>query len=193
MVIDRLSKYGHLWLFRLILLAKQWLTNSLNTVKIYGIPSLIISDKDKAFTSKFWQHLFGKMGTSLLMSFAYRPKTDGQTKVLNKCIEHYLRCFIADNPKSWVELLPWVEYSYNTAFHTSIGMTPFQVVYTREPPPIIAYAYSDSDPNLSRNYYHTKIRSCSNWSLIRPRHKIEWRNMLIRNEKRFHFKLESGC
>lgn len=23
------------------------------------------------------------------------------------------------------ELLPWVEYSYNTTYHTSMGITPF--------------------------------------------------------------------
>lgn len=100
-----------------------------NIVRLYGTPRSIILDRDKIFTRKFWQHLLGKMGTTLSMSYVYHPETYGQTEILNKCIEHYLRCFIADNPKSWVELLPWAEYSYNTAYHTSIGMSPFQVVY----------------------------------------------------------------
>lgn len=32
---------------------------------------------------------------------------DGQIENLNKCIEHYLHCFIVDNRKFEVDLLPW--------------------------------------------------------------------------------------
>ncbi|XP_039123663.1 uncharacterized protein LOC120260295 [Dioscorea cayenensis subsp. rotundata] len=116
-----------------------------HVAKLHGIPKTIISDRDKAFTSKFWNHLFSRMGTTLSMSTAYHPKTDGQTESLNKCIEHYLRCFVSDNPKSWTELLPWAELSYNTSFHTSIGMKPFKVVYGCDPPGFIAYQQDAMD------------------------------------------------
>ena len=88
------------------------------------------------------------MGTTLAMSSAYHLKIDGQTKSLNKCVEHYLRCFVADYPKTWVDLLPWVELSYNTAFHTSLGMTPFLVVYGRAPSSLISYQVNAEDPPL---------------------------------------------
>lgn len=45
-----------------------------------------------------------------------------------------------------MDLLPWAEYSYNTAFHTGMGMTPFQVVYGHDPPPLLPYAYTESNP-----------------------------------------------
>lgn len=37
------------------------------------------------------------------------------------------------------------EYSYNTAFHMGMGMTPFQVVYGREPPPLLPHASNESE------------------------------------------------
>ncbi|KAL4010599.1 hypothetical protein IC575_030101 [Cucumis melo] len=73
------------------------------------------------------------------MSFAYHPQSDGQTEVVNRGVEIYLRCFCSEKPKEWVEWLSWTEYWYNTTFERALGMTPFQVVYGQQPPPLIYY------------------------------------------------------
>lgn len=68
------------------------------------------------------------------MSTAYHPQMEGQTKMVNRCLETFLRCFIAEQPKSWVQWVPWAEYWYNTTFHASARKTPFEIVYGRPPP-----------------------------------------------------------
>ena len=35
--------------------------------------------------------------------------------------------------------LPWAKYWYNTTYQRALGITPFQVVYGRQPPPLIYY------------------------------------------------------
>ncbi|GJU71737.1 putative reverse transcriptase domain-containing protein [Tanacetum coccineum] len=45
----------------------------------YGIPLSIIYDHDPRFTSNFWRSLQNALGTSLDMSTAYHPQTDGQS------------------------------------------------------------------------------------------------------------------
>ncbi|GKD49208.1 ty3-gypsy retrotransposon protein [Tanacetum coccineum] len=137
-VIDRLSKYAHFAALRANYTAHQVAELFVQTVvKLHGIPRSIVSDRDKVFTSAFWSHLFKLQGTSLNMSSAYHPQTDGQSEALNKCLELYLRCFVFDNPRAWVTFLPWAEFWYNSAFHTSIGMTPFKALYGRDPPSVI--------------------------------------------------------
>lgn len=69
-------------------------------------------------------------------------------KALNKCLEMYLICFTCDAPRDWVKLLPWVEYWYNTAFHTSIGIMPFKAVCGRYPPYLTMDIPDAKDPTV---------------------------------------------
>ena len=105
-VVDHLSKYAHFWPLKSDYTAKQ-VANSFFTgvVKLHGMPKSIVSDRDKVFTSQFWQHLFKLQGTTLSMSSAYHPQSNGQLEAVNKCIEMYLRCYTYDNPKSWFKAL----------------------------------------------------------------------------------------
>lgn len=50
-----------------------------------------------------------------------------------------LRCFAQDRPKQWTSWLPWAEYWYNTTWHASIQMTPFEAVYGLPPPRLLSY------------------------------------------------------
>ncbi|GKA00791.1 retrotransposon-related protein [Tanacetum coccineum] len=78
--------------------------------KLHGLPKSIVGDRDKIFTSLFWKSLFEKLQVQLKMSSVYHPQTNGQTEVVNKCLEGYLRCITGEKPKDWVKWLPLAEY-----------------------------------------------------------------------------------
>ncbi|GJT13662.1 putative ribonuclease H-like domain-containing protein [Tanacetum coccineum] len=139
-VVDRLSKYAHFIPLRHPFTAATVAREFVNSiVRLHGFPSTVVSDRDKVFISSFWQSLFKLQGTVLCMSSSYHPQTDGQTEVVNRTLEQYLRCFTGDKPKKWTEWLPWAEYSYNTSTHTSTKLMPFQIVYGRLPPKLVPY------------------------------------------------------
>nr|GEY27471.1 Ty3/gypsy retrotransposon protein [Tanacetum cinerariifolium] len=152
-MVDRLSKYAYFiplrHPFTTATIAREFVSN---IVKLHGMPATVVSDRDKVFISSFWQNLFKSQGTTLCMSSSYHPQIDGQTEVVNRTLEQYLRCFASDKPKKWVEWLPWVEYSYNTSMHSSTKLTPFQVVYGRASPKLIPYIPGTSNVQAVDDY-----------------------------------------
>lgn len=144
-VVDRLSKYAHFIAlshpFTAIQVAQAYLDN---VFKLHGWPRSIVSDRDSIFLSQFWKGLFSLQGTEFNMSSAYHPETDGQTEVVNRCLETYLRCMCGESPKEWSLWLPLAEWWYNTHFHSSIQLTPYEVVYNQPPPIHLPYLAGES-------------------------------------------------
>ncbi|GJS97317.1 putative reverse transcriptase domain-containing protein [Tanacetum coccineum] len=98
----------------------------------HGIPVSIICDRDPRFASNFWRSLQKALGTSLDMSTAYHPQTDGQSERTIQTLEDMLRACVIDFGNGWVKHLPLVEFSYNNSYHASIKAAPFEALYGRK-------------------------------------------------------------
>ena len=106
-VVDRLTKYSHFIPISHPYSAAKLASLYMHYVlKLHGLPVSIVSDKDATSTSLFWFELFRLQGTNLAMSTAYHPQSDGQTEIVNRSFEQYLRAFTSDSPYRWAEWLP---------------------------------------------------------------------------------------
>ncbi|GKA18095.1 reverse transcriptase domain-containing protein [Tanacetum coccineum] len=78
----------------------------------HGIPISIICDRDGRFASNFWRSLQKALGTSLDMSTAYHPETDGQSERTIQTLEDIIRACVIDFGKGWVKSFALVEKSF---------------------------------------------------------------------------------
>ncbi|XP_021756880.1 uncharacterized protein LOC110721953 [Chenopodium quinoa] len=53
-----------------------------------------------------------------------------------------------DQPKEWCNYLPMEKWWYNTHFHSSAGMTPYEVLYCQAPPIHLPYLPDESANEL---------------------------------------------
>lgn len=129
-VVDRLTKYA-----RFIAISTEFKAPQIAEVffkeifRLHGLPRTIVSDRDNRFLSNFWQELFRLSGTELTPTTSYHPQTDGQTEIVNKWIEGYLRNYATGQQNAWGKWLHLGEYCCNNTHHMSIRMSPFKALY----------------------------------------------------------------
>jgi len=132
-IVDRLTKYTHLVPYLESSTAEDLAYTFIKTIiSQHGTPDEIISDRDKLFTSQFWQSLMDQLGTKHKLSTAYHPQTDGQTERTNQTIEQYLRCYLNYEQDNWVRLLPLAQFAFNNSASVT-GISPFYANYGYHP------------------------------------------------------------
>lgn len=129
-VVDRFSKMVHFIPCKKTTDAVQVATLFFREIyRLHGLPSSIVSDRDSRFLGHFWRSLWKLLNTSLDMSSAYHPQSDGQTEVVNRSLGNLLRCQVGEAIRTWDSRLPQAEFAHNRAVNRSSGLSPFQVIY----------------------------------------------------------------
>lgn len=78
---------------------------------LYRLPESEVADRDSKFPSSFWSELMRIFCDRPKLSTDDHPQMDGQSDVMNKTLEHYLRTFSNYNQHDWDTLLATAEVS----------------------------------------------------------------------------------
>jgi hypothetical protein len=119
--------------------------------RLHELPHSRLNDRDSRFINTFWQEVFKLVGTELTPNTSYHPQTNGQTEIVNKSVEGYLRNYMSGQQRAWVRWLHHGEHCYDTTFPISIGMTPFRALYGYDAPTLVDLIFGD---NRIHNVFH---------------------------------------
>ena len=151
-VIDRLSKQSISTPCHKTTTAEDMARIYLRTVYRYYGPSMsIVSDRGPQFISAFWVEFNRILGTKLKLSTAYHLQTDGQTEIMNQYIDQRLRPYVAYYQDDWDEYLPMIDYAQLTLPHSSIGMSPYELLNGRLPRTSFDWSVPETKPQDKLN------------------------------------------
>ena len=113
--------------------AGEWAAALLDRLAIgdWGVPKVLLSDRDPKFLSELWKAIFERLQVKLLYSTAYHPQTDGISERTNQTAEIALRFYIHTllKPSAWPTVLPRLQALLNNLQSSTTSKTPNEIAY----------------------------------------------------------------
>lgn len=94
-------------------------------------PTTILSDNGPEFRSREFNELLQENGIKHTYTTPLRPSSNGLVERTNRTITELLRN-LSSSPSTWDEDLPRAVRTYNTTYHSEIGMSPSQFLLRKE-------------------------------------------------------------
>ena len=107
----------------------DWMCTSLN-----GVPQSLVSDRDRIFTSKFWELFQKRIGTQVRLSSSRSQQTNGLAERSIAVIEEMLRNVVSPDQSNWVSTIPSLLFALNTSLLDKLGgRSPAEVERGQQP------------------------------------------------------------
>jgi hypothetical protein len=105
----------------------------------YFVPSHVTSDNGTEFETEF-VHLLARLGIEHVHTSACHPAANGVVERLVGTFKAILRRHVNDHPLHWLQSVPVVRQQYWARLHSALGMSPFEMVFGRQPVPVLPKA-----------------------------------------------------
>jgi len=124
-----------------------------NVISTHGCPCLIVSDNGPSFVAALWKELGKTLNITMSLTTPRHPQTNGAVERIHRVLGGAIRT-VRKEDESWLSTLPYIEWAYRTTPISGIGLSPFQILYGRDPrmPTDIQFAV----PNKFRRKMRTK-------------------------------------
>ena len=128
----------------------------------YGVVHNVISDRDKIFTSQFYQEIAKGLGWRLSLTTTAHPEADGATERVHRTLAEMLRLYLRQDNNEWVDLLPKLQFALNTTVSASTKMEPFRL-YTGFVPRVPVLSEEATEPSPNRAAQEFVTAQIANW------------------------------
>ncbi|XP_026416541.1 uncharacterized protein LOC113311977 [Papaver somniferum] len=95
----------------------------------FGVPKHIITDNGTPFANKQVRELLEEYGIKQVFSTIYYLQGNGQAESTNKTLIRIISRTVHENPREWHDQLPMVLWAYRTSPRSSIGVSPYSLIY----------------------------------------------------------------
>lgn len=118
----------------------------------YGVPARIHSDQGRSFECHVIRELCKLYGIAKSRTTAYHPAGNGQCERFNKTLCSLLRSLTPRERRNWPDLIQHVLYIYNTTPHRVTGVSPYFLMFGRQPMLPIDHLLDKLDDNWGEDY-----------------------------------------
>jgi len=135
-VVDAFSKFAWAIPCKQAPTAKESAIMYMNYVYTHiNHPDVIICDNGPQFIAGFQKEFAKLVDIDLRYSSAYHAQTNGTVERWHRDLNAGLRICLMDlkKDKNWLNVLGRVVHTHNTTYHSSIGMSPYEVLHGERP------------------------------------------------------------
>ncbi len=122
----------------------------------YGIPDVIHTDGAKTFCSSIVKELCKLCNIKQTTSTPWNPQSNSPCERANSVVLNMLGTLPVKDKKKWYNFCDVIGYAYNTSIHATYGVSPFFLLFGRQPRLI-------ADAILNINWSHPHSQTVKNF------------------------------
>ena len=104
-----------------------------NYILKYGPPQNVHSDRGTVFLSGVFKYICHALQSTRSISASFNPTSSAKVERCHKTIVSRLSASVGSDSWNWATYLPYVLYAYNSSIHGSLGYSPHNLLFGRQP------------------------------------------------------------
>ena len=93
----------------------------------FGLAHTLLSDLGKEFECELMAALTYILGITKLRTSGYRPQANAICEIWHRCLNTMFAKCVRPDQRDWSEWLPYINFCYNAAEHSSTKFPPFYI------------------------------------------------------------------